>query len=357
MAGLFYYPAINAPRTVVYQALLYWDRLVTVAPPGPVEGFLDPLMRQVNDAGLYQRLEANGWPGPSDIEVSGTLRKLTRLLDSVPADELIPSNGPDVYVHSIKISPELYRELEHRGLALPGGEHFDRIRVSPATQLCLISIAARQIATRFRDPWGGSGCDDENALFPFTDSPVAHRLAHSPFPAAELPPGANPSFSERLANELDASGSVPCWNVQVGRLLPVPAQDVLIGDLIAFRERYADERRRLMSALDLLIHGLQYRYRHPQDVFRALRRELEEALSDLEAAGRAARITWIRRSLTVSIALAAGYASKQLFPDTDWVLGVIGAIAINVATNQSRPSPGEGVGDFSYLLRVQTALT
>jgi hypothetical protein len=32
----------------------------------------------------------------------------------------------------------------------------------------------------------------------------------------------------------------------------VPRDEVLISDLVAFRERYDDERRRLMLALDLL---------------------------------------------------------------------------------------------------------
>lgn len=49
--NLFYYPKINAPQSVIYQALLYWDRLITVAPAGPIDEFLGPQMRRVNDAG------------------------------------------------------------------------------------------------------------------------------------------------------------------------------------------------------------------------------------------------------------------------------------------------------------------
>lgn len=338
MPDLFYYPRINAPRSVIYQALLYWDRLVTVAPPGPLEDLLDLRMRRVNEAGLYHRLLADSWPVIGRVEY--LLQLLAHLVDRIPPRQLSPQGGPDSYVHTAKLSSEFRQELERLGLSLPGSRASE-IHVSPAVQLCLISIAA----------WDIIGEDE--ALYAHTDSPAAHLFAHTP------PPEGYPwwGHEHRIRGPL----TTPCLEVDVGGLLPVPGHEVLIGDLIAFRERYDDERRRLMMAIDLLVHGLQRHPDHPRGVLNAVRRELEDAVADLEKAGRAARMTWIRRSVMVSIALGAAYAAQTLVPEAGWVLGVIGGMAINVATNEIRPARSSRwdspmPGNFSYLHRVRSAL-
>ncbi len=358
--NLFYYPKINAPQSVIYQALLYWDRLITVAPAGPIDEFLGPQMRRVNDAGLYLRLPADRWPG-GDGAMERAMWTLTRLLGEIPADDLVPDTGPDNYVHRGKFSPGLIEELRLRGLAREAGL---AVYVSAATQLCLISAAARDIARYYRgSSYGERGNDYHyiDSLYPCTDSPAAHRFAHSPFVFPPTDPGADNSLHPRryraiFANRLPDPRPVPCLDVEIGGLLPVPGHEVRIEDLIAFRERYSDERRRLITAIDRLVRGLQRDYDDPRDVFHALQGELERALADLEHAGRCARINWVRRAVTVSIALAAGYAGQKVYPDAGWVLGVIGGAAINVATTTTRSSRGEFADDITYLQRVRSAV-
>jgi hypothetical protein len=358
MPDLLYYPRINAPRSVIYQALLYWDRLVTVLPPGPVEEFIDPTMRQVHAAGLYRPLRADHWPLIEDRGLlERALRRLAHLLDQLPADDLIPQDGPDSYLYTAKLSGEIREELDRRGLTLPLDRDGLRIRVSAATQLCLISIAARDIAGQIRE----RETNGRHALYPYTDSPAAHLFAHTPFTtdyrppvSDDMPSGRDPRWVQGFY--FPGCRAVSCWEVQIGELLPVPGDEVRIQDLITFRERYDDERRRLMMAIDLLVHGLQRHYDHPQDVLHAVQRELEDALADLKAAGRSAGITWVRRSIAVSIALAAGYAAQKLLPNEGWILGVIGGAALNIATNQTRPCDQAVAGDFSYLHRVRSAL-
>ncbi|HEY3607996.1 MAG TPA: DUF6236 family protein [Pseudonocardiaceae bacterium] len=364
---MFYYPKINAPQSVIHQALLYWDHLVTVAPDGPLEGFLDHRMRQVHDAGLYTRLPAENWPGRRPEDLERALRLVAYLLGRVPADDLIPDAEPDSYLYTAKLSRGIRAELARRGVTRQVAGDSLRIQVSAATQLCLISAAARDIAARHRHLGG-----EQEALYAYTDSPAAHRFAHTPFAIDYQPPGEPDdqapgrewSYARRLHGfSFPGPRTMPCWDVEIGSLLPVPGYDVDVRDLIAFRERYNDERHRLMTAIDLLVHGIQRNFDHPQDVLRVVQRELEAALADLEHAGRAARITWVRRSVTVSIALAASWAAQKLLPEAGWMLGVIAGAAINVATNSTRPSHHEvGSGfdisttDISYLYRVHSAL-
>lgn len=261
MSALFYYPKINPPKSVVYQALLCWDRLVTVAPPGFVEEFLDSRMREVHAAGLYTRLTADRWPR-SGTSLARSLLLLTHLLERIPADDLIPPrDGPVSYVHTAKLAFEIRDELERRGLSQGIALSGARIRVSAATQLALRSVAARDIAAQFR---GRVAC---TAKIPSIRTPTVQQLISSPTPPL------HPTICRRVIGVpkvihdrptwTNRPRSVSCWEVQIGGLLPVPSNDVLISDLIAFRERYADERRRLMIAIDLLVHGLQRHYDHP----------------------------------------------------------------------------------------------
>jgi hypothetical protein len=327
--GLFYYPKINAPRDVIHQALLYWDRLLTITPPGPLDDVLDDRMRQVNDAGLYTALPADRWPNPMRLERSLTL--LTRLIDRIPVRELDPGEGPDTYVYRGKFSSSLLDQLDSLGLTRSVGRDRFRIQVSAAVQLCLISVAARDIAAAHRMR------EDDRMVYPHTDSVAADLFARSVVAG-------------------DEQEGRPTWQVEIGGLLPVPGYEVSISDLMAFRQRHDDERRRLITAVDRLVHELRRDHEHAEDVLAGLRTELDQAVADLEQAGRSARITWVRRPITVAIALAAGYAGQRLVPDAGWLLGVVGGAAINVATNTTQRACLGEAEDFSYLHRVQTAL-
>ncbi|MEJ8671719.1 DUF6236 family protein [Streptomyces sp. MS1.AVA.1] len=145
--------------------------------------------------------------------------------------------------------------------------------------------------------------------------------------------------------------------MELGRLLPVPAPDTPTEDVLAFREKYADERRRLMRALHGMLGDLRRDYEHPADVFAQLRSELSEAVEDYRAARRGSRMAWVHRSVTVSVALAAAAGGALLLPDLGWLLGTIGGYALNVATREIRPlARARDDHDFSYLHRVRSGL-
>jgi hypothetical protein len=146
--------------------------------------------------------------------------------------------------------------------------------------------------------------------------------------------------------------------MELGRLLPVPAPGTPTADVLAFRDRYTDERLRLMRALHRLLGDLRRDYEHPADVFAQLRVELSDALEDYRAAGRGSRMAWVHRSVMVSVALAAAAGGALLLPDIGWLLGTVGGYALNVATREVRPLMSARKNhDFSYLHRVESGLS
>lgn len=199
-----------------------------------------------------------------------------------------------------------------------------QLSVSKEVQALVVGVLARELAAA-----------TDIALFPYTDSEAAYRNSLRPV-----------SPTRSLA-----------WEVELGRLLPVPAPDTPTEDVLAFREKYADERRRLMRALHGMLGDLRRDYEHPADVFAQLRSELSEAVEDYRAARRGSRMAWVHRSVTVSVALAAAAGGALLLPDLGWLLGTIGGYALNVATREIRPlARARDDHDFSYLHRVRSGL-
>lgn len=61
---------------------------------------------------------------------------------------------------------------------------------------------------------------------------------------------------------------MPAWQVEIARLLPVPAPDTALADVLEFHERYADERERLMRAVHRMLGELRRDYEHPAEGLR-----------------------------------------------------------------------------------------
>ncbi|UUU44072.1 DUF6236 family protein [Streptomyces sp. NBC_00162] len=174
------------------------------------------------------------------------------------------------------------------------------------------------------------------ALFPYTDSEDAFRRSHRP---------------------TSATGHL-AWEMELGRLLPVPAPGTPTTDVLVFRERYADERIRLMRALHRMLGDLRRDYEHPADVFAQLRVELSQAVEDYRSARRGSRMAWVHRSVTVSIAIAAAAGGALLMPNVGWLLGAVSGYALNVATREIRPlAQTRDEHDYSYLYRVESGLS
>jgi hypothetical protein len=172
---MLYYPLINAPRAALYQAVLYWDRISTLVPAGPHQRYLDPLMRAVEDAGLYQPLR------PTDQDQwfqQQMVNSLTSFADRLPSD-LEPDVGLEDYAHPLyirKFDQRVLYRLRERGLIRSAdlGDLGGRIYVSAHTHICLLSILARETAALMTLRMGHIATD---SLIPCTDQSAAHHLA------------------------------------------------------------------------------------------------------------------------------------------------------------------------------------
>jgi len=335
---MLYYPYINAPTPVLYQALLYWDELATVVPPD-YEGLLDEPMRWVSDAGLYRPIEAQRVYKPASLDNLGP--ELEHALRDLPLDDLLPPDpatadpsSTEMYTH--KLHRGVVADLAQRGLARINPGPRETLTASPYLLMILLSITARRVADQAN---GTRGWTSPRSLRPYTDIDVAFQAAHDP---------------------LAPRDTIPSWQVEIGRLLPVPTDEVMARDVLAFRRRYDDERRRLVRAIDDLLAELSQRYDHPEDIARQVEQELADAVSDLNAAARASRLTWLTRSVAVCVGLVGtAEAVPHLPPQLAIPLVLAGGVATNLVTSRIRHDQRLRHGrpaDFTYLQRIDSAM-
>ncbi|MBB5112514.1 hypothetical protein FHU28_002353 [Micromonospora echinospora] len=247
LAGMLYYPFANAPVHVLQQAILYWDDLATVVAPGWEER-LSRQMKEVQDAGLYRPLEADRAFGPFELhEIETDLRQaLKQVPDHALRPPAEPPNGEFSTLHVDKLHESVVEELLHQKLVYAHPHSPSRLVAAPALLNVVVSLIARRIAA---DINAQEGCTGPHGLRPHTDITAAHRLGTVPTSRHDV---------------------TACWEVNLGPLLPVPRDEVMIGDLVRFRTKYDDERRRMMLAIDDLLHRLKQADRHPQDALRLL---------------------------------------------------------------------------------------
>ncbi|WP_091193656.1 DUF6236 family protein [Micromonospora narathiwatensis] len=334
---MLYYPFSNAPLPVLYQAVLYWDDLATVVASG-WQNRVNDRMREVHDAGLYRPIEP--YEDFEPIEIGAIEAELNHALDSMPLDDLMPpSSNIDErtnILHLEKIHGSVADELRRHRLVreVPGAPW--RLIGSPALVHVVVSVVAEQIARQANERVGFTS---EIGLRPHTDMSIAHRLGLEPISGQMATPG---------------------WRVDIGQLLPVPAGDVMLSDLLRFRKDYDHERRRMMRAIDDLLMQLSHG-QHPADVFRSVKQELAEATEELHAAAGARWKVWSRRAIGVTVATGGAYVGGAASGTSGAItagLAVLSGVMINVATDTIR---GTQAGDsgwqrYRYLHRVQRKL-
>ncbi|MEU9158630.1 DUF6236 family protein [Streptomyces sp. NPDC048417] len=337
MAVMLYYPLVKPPTEILHQALLYWDGIATIVPRSPevYDVAVPEQLKELRDRDLYFPLafdegalaagegeRSGAWSGCtlfSESPAAQVLRQELRRMAASSDRPRLPS-PPDAFLYQGKVSGWLGQELLSLGLAERWEEDYWCLALPKEAQLLVIGTLARDLATRIE-------------FSPYTDHTQAHTRA--------------------LRGPIE--NRVPSWEVEIGRLLPAPGTPA--SAVLAFRDRHADERQRLMRALHRLLGDLRRDYEHPSDVLAQLRREIEQSVQDYRGAAKSSRMAWVTRSVTVTIALAAA-AGSVVEPGLTWVLGAVGGYALNVATREIRPLTSfRDDHDFSYLHRIERTLT
>ncbi|GII97353.1 hypothetical protein Ssi02_75840 [Sinosporangium siamense] len=351
---MLYFPLINPPLPVLHHAVLYWDEIATIVPRGDYEQYLRTPLRQVRDAGLYRPVNCpsgterrlrdlyyeNSLEGES-TRSSHTATVFEELRRTIPLDDLLPPRqDPDLYgedraslIRPGKLPTSLTHALLEEGLARPHHRNKWHLVVSPALQTCLLGMQAELITSAHRGALVDLSARPVSALVPHTDHAHVWRHIHRP----------------RSASPADG------LLMEVGRLLPVPSATADTRQVLKFRERYGDERLRMMLALNRLVHTLHRGPGHDDalDTLRDVGQEIQVARREMEQAGRASGMEWVRRSLSVVVAVAGAGAAFAI-EDWQWALGVLSGVAVNIAT--TRTHMGWHEHPFAYLHRVGKAL-
>lgn len=333
MRALLYYPTINMPVEVLYQGLLYWDRVGSVTPPD-YGRLLSRELRCAEDAGLY---EAQQLSGDDLTAVAGRFDPEVReIMATRPVDEWSapsPDNPLAAYLYGPKVSESVLRELQRRGVA--SAESADgRVAMAPRVFMALLSAAAFTLAERM-----SPGVDDsslEPVWMPHTSSRDTRNIA------------------AMRGGLRSVGGDHAAWQVQVGSLLPIPDPSTPVERVLEFRDKHADERLLLASTVDRLLLELRALHSHPRDIHQAAARAIAAALRNLEQAAKAKRITLVRRGLLVGFAMTVG-AAGELYDGLGSGL-LLGAAPIALAFMGAGPAAATQPG-FDYLHSVRAELT
>lgn len=329
MGALLYYPFVVPPPEVIYQSLLYWDGFASVVPQE--KRFYDRAvpapLKELGERGLYRPLTVRtplygaDWRSTWAKALSSQLRRM--------AVQPGVRTEPAFHMWPTKLPNRIERELLRLRLATWPDDSGPIVVPRPVGEL-IIATLAREIAVDLEERADG-------ALYPYTDSPTARRQ----------------TMHMTVRGDREAA-----WEVELGRVLPTPAPTTSLSDVLAFRERHADERARLMRAVHRLLGDLRRDYEHPSDVITELRRELDEAAKEHRSAGRAAGIAWASRSVAATVGVAAAALGALVVPDVGWLMGAVSGYAINIATREIRPMLAYRPerDDFSYLHKVRKEL-
>lgn len=313
-----YYPFVHPPRPVLWQALLYWDNLTSIA---PVEGYqyqFGPELTALEDLGLYRAAHADDLPSRA---LANLVRDLRRVVEELPGEDLVPVPGPldaSNRVYWGKLPLTIQDELV--GIGALAREDDGMFRVSPVLLSQLMIVLAKHLAGASR------------GVIPFTDSIPAHKVAFAPL-------GPDLSLRQALA-----------WQMDIGGLLPIPGPNTPLKKVLKFRAAHSDELEELTREVRQLLEAASDPTGQADPV--AVQKKIKKAVGQVEKAGHGDNITWVKRSLLVLGAIGAAAASTYLLPGAAWLLNTLAGLGTGVSTVVTRPGVST---EFAYLQRLQVA--
>ncbi|MFD9369115.1 hypothetical protein ACFWA6_15640 [Streptomyces sp. NPDC060020] len=312
---------------------MYWDDIASVVPRDPevYEASISEELKELQERGLYHPIvlgEQYRRPlGDDLLHLEVLMRELRELAASSPSPQ---TSLMGAFLFRSKVGHCLEAEIVRLGLGRRLGNAWASrgmdVAVSKEVQLLLIGTLAQEVALT----------TEARAYTPYTDQRSAYETSLRP-----IAPGRG----------------VAAWRVELGHLFPMPAPGTPTSEVLAFRDKYAPERERLMGATQTMLSDLCRDWEHPADVLQRMRVELNQAREDYQSATRASRTAWVNRSISVTVGVATAAVGALVVPDLGWVAGIAGSIGFNVATREVRPLlHARKDHPFSYLHQVDREL-
>jgi len=322
-AKMMYYPFVHPPRPVLWQALLYWDELTSIAPAHGYDAWKE--LEALRESGLYQPTYVDDLPRS---EYTALVSDLRHVVEELPGEDLVPVPGSLQASNRLywgKLPGEVERDLLDLKAAVP---HEDMLLVSPVLLSRLMVVLAKHMAAV------------TSGTIPFTESPSAHDVAFAPMGQPD-------------------DSAWPCWQLQIGQFLPVPADDTPLKAVLAFRDRYTSEREELAKAVRALLYDLSFPGAdgkadpaQVRDPIEETVRRIKKAVRQLEKAGHSSNISLLKGSLIV-LGLGAAAASLVVPPLWGPLLLALSSLGIGFAPTVTRAGV---TNEFAYLQQLQSRL-
>jgi len=203
---LLYYPAIVIQNIQwIRQSILYWDSIGSIVPRGMERFLRDSDDTQIlMDQGLYKIYQPDAY-----VQTNERLaREFEIALEDKPFIESLPwEDRYNGWIYEKKFTPDLIENLEQRSIAIRRG---NKVYMPQSIVSLYMSLLAKHMAN-----------DDVNAITtPSTDD-------------TDSLPFAFPS--------IDGEDRMNVMNLSLHNVLPVPAEDTSLINIIKFKQRRKDE--------------------------------------------------------------------------------------------------------------------
>jgi hypothetical protein len=224
---ILYYPTIAIPAgTWLRQAALYWDEVAAIVPERwEATNEYPSDIRALSDAGQFRPIRPEDLFRPSyDVSAVKSLWRdfRSRLDDPLFTRQLTQGPGAHLGKRGFLLTYDVWNEklpiqgdkliddlVRRKLLRRPTGDENDVYWLEPNTALLYLGLLAKYLADK-----------DANYTVPGTDQSIYERLIFDP---------------------VKGMGHVNCVDVRLNRVLPVPAADVSMNDIVRFKHERRDE--------------------------------------------------------------------------------------------------------------------
>ncbi len=328
---ILYYPSIILPSdTWLRQALLYWDEVGSIVPYTFYKDCFPPEMQFLSREGIYRMFR------PHDLFKNHKLffvEFCSEIQSKRYKQMLGPKNGWKQYrIYFDKLDLDVLWLLEKEGLIL--GRTDNCFLVEEQTALLYMSLLAQHLAdTDLQSTVIGTNLRDyENIIF-------------------------NHSRSQ----------GVPCLNNRFFNILPIPREDVPLGDILAFRQKHKNELLHFVTVLESFQQqaSLSEDINEFKDKVTKFGRTMELALSNLSARLKDAKIATLAGclktiinvkspTLLASAGSVIGHTTKIIQVPVE-CLAVLGAIEISTYWIEKRNEKRAALRNspFAYLYNAR----